>query len=85
MSETEIFKKEVDERGQGMYAGMGSERDGLRREKILEGGELCVRASGKVLFCHVEVGKEGVFAITEKTWLTGWGEEMPERREMEER
>lgn len=46
--ESEGFKEEVDERGNGICLGIGISGNGVGREEILRRGEMGVRIGGKV-------------------------------------
>lgn len=72
MSESEDFKREVDEEGEGVYTDKENDGDGSGEVVIEEGGETGVRKKiAKVSVCGDELGEEDVFAIVNKTWLTG--------------
>lgn len=66
-SEREGSKREVGEGGTGMYADIGNDGDGLRREEIVEGVEMGVRIGANVAVFGVEVDEEDVFVVTEET------------------
>lgn len=70
LSKGEGFKIEVDKRGEGVYADVRSDRGGLRREEIVEEGEMGVRIGTKVAVCGDEVGEENVLVVTDATSLT---------------
>lgn len=54
----EFFKKEVDKKGNEMYADVGSEESGFGREEIVEGVKMRVKIGRKVLVCGDQVGKK---------------------------
>lgn len=84
VSEREVLKSELDKRGERMYANKGNDGDGLRREEIVEGGEMEVRTGAKVFVCDYEHRKEDLFANTDEEWVTGGREEMENKSVMEE-
>lgn len=80
MSKKEVFKIEVEECVEGMYACMVNDGDDFRKERILEKEKMEVRICAKIFFCGDEVGKEKVIAVTNETWLTGRGEKSRKRK-----
>lgn len=57
----EIFNREVDERGEEMYANMENSEDGFKEEKILEREEMRVRIVAEVLVCGDKIGENDLF------------------------
>lgn len=62
-----VSKRDVDKGRRVVYADMRSKGDGFRREEILEGREMGVRTSAKVIVCADEVAENGVLAIIDRT------------------
>lgn len=75
MSEREVIKRDLDKREEEMYADMESDGDRVERKEIVMGEKLEARIGAKAFVCGDEVGERGVFAITDKTWLTEGEEE----------
>lgn len=84
VSERESFKREIDDSREGVYADMGNDEDGFRREEIVEGKEMGVSTSAKTLLCADGVGEEALFAVTHEIWLPGEEEEVEGGRETDQ-
>lgn len=69
-SDKDVFRREVDEGEERAYATRRADGDGLRTEKILEGGEIGVRAGKKELVCGDKAREQDLIAITDETRLT---------------
>lgn len=82
VSERGLFKRKVDEEGDGNCANTGTDGDGFGRVEVLKEGEVGVRIGAKVFACGNEAGKV-VFAVTDETWLTIRKKELEKKREME--
>lgn len=74
----DVLKRDAGEGGKGVYANTGNDRYGLRREGILEGGDMGLRIGAEVSVCDSKVGEEEVFVITDRTSLTGRKKEVKE-------
>lgn len=72
-SRREVFKREIDEEGEEVYAEMEADRDCFQRKEILQGGETGVRTVAKVFVCVDIVGEEDVFVVAGETWLRSRG------------
>lgn len=49
-----------------MFAAIGTDGEGFRREEIVGEGGMQVRTGAKVFVCDDEVGEEYLFAITDE-------------------
>lgn len=84
VTEKGAFKRDVRKKVERMYAATKTKGDFLGRKKTFEGEEEVMRISAKVFLCGDEIEEEDVLTIKNKIWSTGRGEEIEERRELEE-
>lgn len=68
-SETEVFKREVDEEEKGVRAAMGNDGDICARQEIVKEKEMEVKTGGNEFLCSNRAGEKSVSATLDETWL----------------